>query len=172
MCCLGTIEPSFSMLGREKGSSMTILGQTFFFIFIVPEKPLVVWLRWFLVVCGYDGIMEPVPGAWIIVFLWLFEASTPAVSSLVELFPVSLWLVAVRPTGLLPLPSSIVGEATCLLPIPSASFELLLLLFINEDPKASLEAFAAAELFAEFDVTCLEPNAPPTGTVVFTCYRY
>ena len=128
ICYFETIEPSFSMLGREQGSSITILGQSlFFWLFDTPEKPLVVLLWLFFVVCGYVGIFEPVPGDWIIVFLWLFEATIP-LSSLAELIlePLASLLLDWLP----PLFSSIVGDVAC----PE-----LLLLFMNDEPKESLE---------------------------------
>ena len=70
------------MLGRMRGSSITIFGQSFSFFAdfdTVPEKPRDPAAPvWFLVVCGCEGMKEPVAGACIsmgFLFVYIPESS-------------------------------------------------------------------------------------------------
>ena len=66
ICYLGTMDPNFSMLGRDRGSSKTIFGQSlfrFWFLWELLRNPTARFALLFFVVCGYDDIIDPVAGA-------------------------------------------------------------------------------------------------------------
>ena len=55
ICYLGTMDPNFSMLGRDRGSSKTIFGQSlfrFWFLWELLRNPTARFALLFFVVCG------------------------------------------------------------------------------------------------------------------------